>query len=133
LRTESTRFGNEFRIHYGASAENREPREVAAASHAPPEIYSLENSLDRSRTFHGYRAERLCCRFRGASRDLSRDAVFASIDGATIPVSFLTDVASGEWQVNVELPRDLAPGSHGICIRTAASDWSQPAEFDFAP
>jgi tRNA (mo5U34)-methyltransferase len=134
LRTEGTRFGNEFRIQLGAvAATPREPRSVASSPEAPPEIYSLENSLDRSRTFHGYRAERLCCRFRGASRDLSREAVFASIDETLATIVFLTDLANADWQANIELPRDLASGSHTVRIRTTASNWSDPAEFEFVP
>src|SRR5208337_598017 len=104
---------------------------LPVAEQPAPVIYSIENSLDRSRTFHGYRSERLVCRFRGASRDLIRDAVFASIDEAPVPVSFLTDLAHGDWQTNIELPEKLAPGTHSIRIRTITSAWSEPAEFVF--
>ena len=133
LRTDATRFGNEFRIHLGDSqaAEQHRAIELPSVEQPAPLIYSLENSLDRSRTFHGYRSERLVCRFRSASRDLVRDAVFASIDGEPVPVSFLTDLAHGEWQVNIELPEKLAPGGHTVRIRTAASAWSEPTEFLF--
>jgi len=134
LRTDATRFGNEFRIHFGGSgpAEEHKAIDLPAAERPAPAIYSIENSLDRSRTFHGYRSERLVCRFRGASRDLVRDAVLASIDDEPIAVSFLTDLANGDWQANVELARDLAPGVHSIRIRTIASEWSESAEFVFA-
>ncbi len=133
LRTNTTRFGNEFRIHFGDSRPAEEPgvTDLPAVEQLAPAIYSLENSLDRSRTFHGYRSERLVCRFRGASRDLVREAVFASIDTEPIPVSFLTDLAHGEWQANIALPEKLAAGTHSIRIRTVASAWSEPAEFFF--
>jgi tRNA (mo5U34)-methyltransferase len=139
LRTDATRFGNEVRITlrdsrsaHVTSTEKREPHELTSAPQPAPEIFSLENSMDRSRTFHGYRSERLVCRFRGAPRDLIRDAVSASIDEAPIPVSFLTDLAGGDWQVNVVLPRTLDPGIHALRIRTMASAWSEPAEFQFS-
>ena len=134
LRTEGTRFGNEFRIQYGGtSAEKRDAIDLPSAGQPAPVIYSIENSLDRSRTFHGYKSERLCCRFHDTQRDLSRDAVFAAIDQTPIPVSFLTNLAPGEWQVNIVLLRDLAPGTHSIAVRTATSGWSEPAEFTFVP
>jgi tRNA (mo5U34)-methyltransferase len=143
LRTDASRFGNEFRIVLrdkratpAPGAQQRDALELATADALPaPEIYSLENSLDRSNTFRGYRSERLCCRFRGGQRDLNRDTVFAAIDGveAPIPISFLTDLAHGEWQANIVLPRDLLPGTHSIRIRTAATAWSEPSEFEFQP
>ncbi|HTW67047.1 MAG TPA: methyltransferase domain-containing protein [Bryobacteraceae bacterium] len=137
LRTDATRFGNEFRIQLRDSRSQPAPVDappaMATAVQPAPVIFLLENSLDRSQTMHGYRSERLVCRFRGAPRNLSREAVFARLDEQSIPVSFLTDLAHGEWQANMELPRDLAPGSHAICIRTVASGWSDPAEFLFEP
>jgi SAM-dependent methyltransferase len=137
LRTDATRFGNEFRIQLLDSRSGPAPLqaapEMAASSHPAPAIYSLENSLNRSRILHGYKSERLVCRFRGGQRSLSRESVFACLDEEPIPIAFLTDLAHGEWQANVELPRELAPGSHSIRIRTLASGWSDPAEFLFEP
>ncbi|HTC34026.1 MAG TPA: DUF1698 domain-containing protein [Bryobacteraceae bacterium] len=132
LRTDATRFGNEFRIHFGDARPAEEHKAIEPPEQPAPAIFSIENSLDRSQTFHGYRSERLVCRFRGASRDLFRDAVFALIDEEPIPVSFLTDLANGEWQANIAVPEKLAAGTHSIRIRTNASAWSEPAEFFFA-
>jgi hypothetical protein len=137
LRTDATRFGNEFRIQFGASgsAEKRDAGSVPSVEQSAPMIYSLENSLDRSNLFHGYKSERLVCRFRGAPRDLNREMVLAAIDGVDpeLPVSFLTDLGNGDWQVNVDLPRDLGVGIHTIRVRTVASAWSEPAQFIFEP
>ena len=137
LRTDATRFGNEFRIQFGGSGSVQKPsaRDLRPAEQSAPAIYSLENSLDRSSVFHGYKAERLVCRFRGASRDLTRELVFAAIDGVepVLPISFLTDLGNGDWQVNLDLPGDLAAGIHTVRLRTIASAWSEPANFVFSP
>lgn len=137
IRTDATRFGNEFGIQLHDSrlqpARAPAPPEPSSAIQPAPAIDSLENSLDRSNLLHGYRSERLVCRFRGAPRDLSRDSIFARIDRQSIPVAFLTDLGQGRWQINLEVPRDLVPGTHAIRIRSIASEWSDPAEFRFEP
>lgn len=132
LRTDATRFGNEFRIRLQSTQDSPQPPREVAATREAPEIYSIENSLDRSRVFHGYKSERLCCRFRGPGRDLNRESVFASLDGdqTELPIAFLTDLAQGDWQANIVLP-PLTPGAHAVRLRTTGSAWSAPANFEF--
>lgn len=132
IRTATSRFGNSFGIVMaGSVAPGSAPRAANERPGPAPLIQGLENSLDRSSVFHGYRTERLCCRFRAANPDVRRETVDAAIDEQPLPVSFLTDLGDGVWEANIAIPGDLATGTHRLRIRIAGGEWSDAAEFVF--
>lgn len=133
LRTARSRFGNAFRIAMRESDAIPEAvssrAEMKTHTGKAPDIYGLENSLDRSSVFHGYRSERLCCRFSSADGDLTRADVEAAIDERPLPVSFLTDLGDGRWEANIALPEDLTAGAHQMQLRVGGGAWSTAAAF----
>ena len=140
IRTTTTRFGNTFTV-YVVDSPGLDPAPVAppmlehlpSSKRAAPVIFAIENNLDRSAVFHGYSSERLCCRFRYSDQNLSRERVVALIDADTRfqQVSFLTDLANGEWQANLSLPVTIAAGTHTLRLRAIDSYWSDPVQFFF--
>jgi len=139
VRTTATHFGNAFTIfvvdtplpELSALHEPLNAQELPASVKPAPAIFQIENSFDRSTVFHGYSTERLCCKFRYSEENLSRERVLVSVDdrGSIEQVSFLTNLANGEWQVNVSLPHDMGPGRHTLRLRLVDSYWSEPAQF----
>ena len=101
--------------------------ERSEASPAPV-VYEVENSMTESLRFHGYRDERLCCRFRTPEQGLKREDVILEIDGMEQPVLFLTDLGDGGWQTNSRFPQGLASGAHRVRLRTVRSSFSSATE-----
>ncbi len=140
LRTPESPLSNEFEIVMRANAFEAEspgqaavvflPEEEAAP---PPELYQAESNVTRSPVFQGVRGERLCCRFRSSESGLTRAGLLVELDGRPLPVLFLTDLGSGAWQTNSQLPAGCARGRHRVRLRTARSRFSQPLEIEFAP
>ncbi len=135
IRTGTSRFGNRFQIHVTdvrpASSVPEEPIDKTGFQGLVPSIHGLENSLDGSQVFHGYRTERLCCRFAARCPGLPRGAVSAAIDGHEAPIAFLTDLGAGNWEASLAVPADLKPGSHHLQLRIADNEWSAQVGFAF--
>ncbi|MEP6717014.1 MAG: DUF1698 domain-containing protein [Terriglobia bacterium] len=106
---------------YGAT-----PFVAAGNDGAAPVCIRVENTMDRSTTFRGYRNESLACRFthsEGAALDLSK--VQLTVDGRAWPLLSVERPEPGMWQINARM-KSLEPGEHELRLRTAGSAWSQP-------
>jgi hypothetical protein len=93
-----------------------------------PRFVRVENTMDRSTTFRGYRGESLACRFvhsEDARMDLSK--VQLTIDGNPWPLLSVERPEAGVWQVNARL-RGLEPGTHQLRLRTSSSEFSEAIE-----
>lgn len=91
-----------------------------------PAFTRVENTMDRSTIFRGYRNETLACRFTHGETgllDLSRVAL--SVDGNPWPLLSVERPEPGVWQVNARL-RGLEPGDHELRLRTSNSGFSSP-------
>lgn len=140
LRTATTRFGKERPIVIANSPArtasvlpDATPQNLPHALQPAPVIIAIDNSLDHSNVFHGYRAERLCCRFRCGEQNPSRDTLLACIDTEASPqhIAFLTDLGDGQWQANISVSAGLIAGTHTLRLRTLNSHWSETSEFVF--
>jgi SAM-dependent methyltransferase len=99
---------------------------------APPVFTRIENTMDRSTTFRGYRNETLACRFSHHDGPLDLSKVQLTVDGLPWPVLSVERPAPGMWQVNVR-PKGLARGKHEIRLRTAHSGFSEPSVIESDP
>ena len=100
---------------------------------APPKFVRVENTMDRSLTFRGYRNESLAARFTHSddgALDLSK--VQLTVDGVAWPLLSVERPEPGMWQVNARL-RGLAAGSHELRLRTHRSGFSAPFTIEAAP
>jgi SAM-dependent methyltransferase len=109
---------------YGATAflEGTSPdgtEEVAA-----PVVIRVENTMDRTTTFRGYRNETLACRFTHADGLLDLAKVQLTVDGNPWPLLSVERPEPGMWQINARL-RGIARGEHELRIRTARSGFSK--------
>jgi SAM-dependent methyltransferase len=93
----------------------------------PPRFVRIENTMDRSTVFQGFRSETLACRFlhsEDTRLDLSK--VQLTVDGNPWPLLSVERPEPGMWQVNAKL-RGLQPGLHELRLRTSRSDFSETA------
>ncbi len=97
-----------------------------------PEFVRVENTMDRSHTFRGYRAESLACRFTSAEEQLDLSRVQLTVDGAPWPLLSIERPEPGMWQVNARL-RGLSAGTHQLRLRTARSGFSKPFTIESEP
>ncbi len=118
-------FGAERR--YGAMPFVEGPVRVA-----PPVFARVENTMDRSTTFRGYRNESLACRFTHSEDALDLSRVQLTIDGRAYPLLSVERPQPGMWQVNARL-KDLTPGEHALRLRTSESGFSEPFMVTFEP
>jgi hypothetical protein len=118
-------FGAERR--YGATPFVPQSEEVA-----PPKFVRVENTMDRSLTFRGYRNESLAARFTHSDDHLDLSKVQLAVDGAAWPLLSVERPEPGMWQVNARL-RGLAEGSHELRLRTHRSGFSAPFTIESAP
>lgn len=137
LRTIGSPLSNSFEIVMRSAPE--QPARVRPqlvpldqAAEPAPQVYELEGSITENAILRGYRNECLCCRFRSAAASLSRDEVILDIDGVEQPVSFLTNLGKGAWQLNAGLPK-LSAGAHYARVRTVNSKFSDAVKFLFEP
>ena len=94
---------------------------------APPVFTRVENTMDRSTVFRGFRNESLACRFEHHEEgllDLSK--VQLTVDGNAWPLLSVERPEPGVWQINARL-RGLEPGAHELRLRTAHSGFSKPS------
>lgn len=100
---------------------------VAAERTLPPPAFTrVENTMDRSTVFRGYRNESLACRFTHAEAgllDLSR--VHLTVDCNPWPLLSVERPEPGVWQVNASL-KGLTAGTHELSLRTSGSGCSEP-------
>lgn len=136
LRTTHSEFSQSFTIEMLDA-----PRLKAAADDTPfvpedqasapaPELYEVENSMDESATFRGYRKELLSCRFRSSETDLAKNQIRVEVGGQIAPNDFLTHYWDGGWQINTRLPTGLDAGRHLVRVRTQHSPYSSPLTID---
>jgi hypothetical protein len=90
-----------------------------------PVFVRVENTMDRSTTFRGYRNESLACRFTHADGTLDLSRVQLTIDGNAWPLLSVERPEPGMWQINARL-KGLSRGAHELRLRTARSDFSKP-------
>jgi SAM-dependent methyltransferase len=92
---------------------------------AAPHFVRVENTMDRTLTFHGYRNESLACRFTHSDGVLDLSKVQLTVDGNPWPLLSVERPEPGMWQVNATL-RGLAAGEHLLRLRTHRSGFSEP-------
>jgi SAM-dependent methyltransferase len=110
----------------GAERRYGETPFIAAAPEvAPPEFVRVENTMDRSLTFRGYRNETLACRFTHGEGKLDLSKVQLTVDGNPWPLLSVERPEPGMWQINAKL-KGLGQGEHAIRLRTARSGFSEP-------
>jgi hypothetical protein len=105
---------------YGETPFVAQREEVAA-----PQFVRVENTMDRSVTFRGYRNESLACRFVHSDSQLDLSKVQLTVDGNPWLLLSVERPEPGIWQVNARL-RGLAAGRHQLRLRTQRSGFSQP-------
>ncbi len=130
LRTLHSPYSNPFEIimRVGPTPVVHAARPDRREGSPAPVIYEVENSMTESFRFHGYKDERLCCRFRTQDHGLKREDVILEVDEVEQPVLFLTDLGNGCWQTNSRFPRGLASGAHRVRLRTVRSGFSSETE-----
>ena len=132
LRTSDSALSQNFSIAVGETKDVPEP--VAwNADGPPPRWVAVQNSLDKSNVFRGYKAEYLSCRFIVAETTLSAREIFLELDGRRQPILVLANLGNGEWQINAALPSDWSSGRHEVRLRTARGRFNEPAEIFYEP
>ena len=106
---------------------------AATATVAPSVLISIENTLDRSTTFHGYRAEHLSCQFTTDELTLGVANVEFQIDDETHPILALGRASENNWQINAKLPSCLPGGTHEVRVCTSNSLPSNKIQFTYLP
>ncbi len=129
VRTVDSEFSNAFQIVAGEKEAPAIP--LVSSPAAPPDLYRLQNNMDQSTVFHGYKNEYLCCFFHCAEKELSREEVAVFFENATATPQFLTEVEPGSWQINVRLPKDLHHGPHTIALTARGSAPGNTLQFHF--
>jgi SAM-dependent methyltransferase len=112
---------------YGATPFVPGPEEVA-----PPKFVRVENTMDRSLVFRGYRNESLACRFTHSDSGLDLSKVQLTVDGIPWPLLSVERPEPGMWQINAQL-RGLAAGPHDLRLRTQRSGFSEPFAIESDP
>ena len=107
---------------YGETPFVARREEVAA-----PQFVRVENTMDRSLMFRGYRNESLACRFMHFDKALDLSKVQLTVDGNPWPLLSVERPEPGMWQVNARL-RGLGAGTHLLRLRTQQSGFSEPFE-----
>ncbi len=91
---------------------------------AAPQYVRVENTMDHSVTFHGYRDEALELRFTHSDGRLDLSKVQMTVDGNPWPLLAVERSSPEVWQVKARM-RGLAAGSHLLRLRTARSGFSE--------
>ncbi len=111
------------------------PFREAAIDCDPPKFIRIENTMDRSTVFKGYRGESLACRFLHAGHErLNLSNVQLTVDGNPWPLLSVERPEPGIWQINARL-RGLESGRHELraSSRTSRSPFCEPEHIDSAP
>jgi SAM-dependent methyltransferase len=112
---------------YGETPFMAQSEELAA-----PQFIRVENTMDRSLTFRGYRNESLACRFVHSEGALDLSKVLLTVDGNPWPLLSVERPEPGMWQINARLRR-LAAGTHLLRLRTQHSGFSEPFAIESDP
>jgi SAM-dependent methyltransferase len=127
--TKTAGFSDAVRIRMLPEAFERRDGEIPFLAAIPcvaaPQFVRVENTMDRSITFRGYRNETLACRFTHSEGALNLSGVQLTVDGNPWPLLSVERPEPGLWQVNARLKR-LSPGEHLLRLRTAQSGFSNP-------
>ena len=130
------RYSDPVRIRMLPAGADRRFGEVAfrteAIAVAAPEITLCENTMDHSRTFHGYRNEKLIVQFTHEEQALHLSRVQLTVDGNGYRLLSVERPKPGIWQMNAKL-KGLERGTHELRIRTANSEFSPPVTVDYEP
>jgi tRNA (mo5U34)-methyltransferase len=89
-----------------------------------PVLYSAVNNRTNDVQFHPGKDEYICVYFRSDVPDLTRDRLRIEIHGYGAPALVLVNLRPLEWQANLRVPPNLAPGPYQVRLRTAASAYS---------
>lgn len=132
IRTAGSPLSQSFSITVGNAGVLVEA--ACAEGDGPAPVWvAAENTLDRSNTFRGYKAEYLSCRFLSADTALTTGDVVVELDGRRQPILVVANLGNGEWQANATLPSRWSPGRHEARVRTIHSRFSAPAEIFYEP
>ena len=106
---------------------------VAQSEKLPaPHFTRVENTMDRSIVFRGYRNESLECRFTHSEGPLDLSKVQLTVDGQPWPLLSVERPSPDLWQVKATV-RGLAAGTHQLRLRTAQSGFSEPFTIESDP
>jgi hypothetical protein len=137
MRTVNSAFSKALPISVVASEVSAalgytSPDEAVGDGPAPRWV-AVENTLDKTNRFRGYKAEQLSCRFLSTEARLEVRDIVLELDGRRQAILVLADLQNGEWQTNSSVPSDLEAGRHEVRMRTAGSGYSEPAEIVYKP
>ena len=93
-----------------------------------PWINAAVNNRTQDIYFHPSKDEYICLYFKTPETELRREDVRVQVDGYGAPVLLVTDLGRQGWQANLRVPPGLAPGSHGVRLRTVNSTLSNEFE-----
>jgi hypothetical protein len=134
IRTVNSSFSQVLPVEVVVSgAISCSAQDEAVGGGPAPTWVTVENTLDKSNIFRGYKAEQLSCRFLSTEAGLSVSNVVLELDGRRQPILVLADLGNGEWQTNSSVPSNLEPGRHEARVRTVSSRYSEPADVFFEP
>lgn len=101
------------------------PFVATGAGAGAPVLIHVENSMDRTTTFHGYRNESLACRFTHSEGAIDLSKVQLTIDDQPWPLLSVVRPEPDVWQVNARM-KGLTEGEHKLRLRTSRSGLSEP-------
>jgi tRNA (mo5U34)-methyltransferase len=122
-------FSDTVRIRMLAAGADRSEGQTAflpLGEEVPaPRFTRVENTMDHSSTFRGYRNESLECRFTHSDGPLDLSKVQLTVDGAPWPLLSVERPAPGLWQVKARM-HGLPDGPRLLRLRTQRSGFSEP-------
>ena len=121
-------FSETVRIRMLADGADRQRRNAihrAKRRTAASGFVRVENTMDRSVTFRGFRNESLECRFTHSDVPLDLSKVQLTVDGKPWPLLSVERPAAGLWQIKARM-RGLRAGAHELRLRTSQSGFSAP-------
>jgi hypothetical protein len=93
----------------------------------------LESTLEGSKVFRLFRAERMRCVFETEIEDLDVSSLEAQIDGRPHRVLLVGKRPDGLWEINLKLDKSIGAGSHNVRVRTAGTAFSNALPFEVSP
>lgn len=131
IGTRTGGFSEDVRIRMLPEAAERRTGETEFAAEdpslPPPRFTRVENTMDRSLVFRGYRNESLECRFTHSDAALDLSAVQLTVDGSPWPLLVVERPSPDLWQVKARM-KGLPAGTHLLRLRTSRSGFSEPVE-----
>lgn len=134
--TKTSGFSDTFRVRVLPPDVDRTSgttvfREVGETA-SPPAGLRVENTMDRSATFRGYRGESLALRFTWQGEKLDSSRVRLTVNDQPWHLLSVEQPEPGWWHVKARL-RGLPPGRHILRLRTSWSGFSEPVWIDYRP